>query len=376
MTFHSLNLRLDSPAALAAWLSTQPRPLWGVLGSTYHNTFIPDESQWRGAASMTSMARYYEDLGWSSGPHLFLAAGTAHDGIWVMTSPTQPGTHAGACNAKRFGLEVVGNFAERPMTRAQLVLLSEAAAALHDWAGLGPDIVAHRDCMPGRTCPGDAGYAQKADIQGLLAFAVERPPHTIYTQDSAIMGTTDVSALLVAERLVKAKQLYTPAEIRSFVVTYYRLCTNVGLNPLLAIAQMVHETGWLTSWWCDRPRRNAAGVGVNGRTRSASDPHPLPRELWHLDSAAMLWRHGVAFRTWTEDSIPAHVGRVLRYALKPGTETPVQQALIDRALAYRTLPETYYGIAPTLRGLEGTWAVPGTTYADKIAAIANRIGGA
>lgn len=376
--FANLNLRFDSPDALAAWLATQPRPSWRPVGSTYHNTLKPTQADWRGHPTMTGMATHYASLGWTTGPHLFIALGTSADGIFVMTSPTQPGTHSPSCNGSvtkpgRFGIEIVGNYHTTPLSLGQMSLLAECAAVLHRWAGIGPDINAHRDCDP-RTCPGNAAYAQKADIQALLAFAQQYPTPEPYTEMSPILGVTASSALTVAERVAgRPGQKYTPAEIRSIVATYYRICTPVGVNPLLAVAQMCHETGYLTSWWCDRPRRNAAGVGVTGQSRPATDPHPLPREVWHLDSVVGRWRHGCAFKSWEYESIPAHVGRLLRYALKPGTETPTQHLLMAQALGFRTLPEAYWGIAPTLRGLEGTWAVPGHTYADKIAAIANSL---
>jgi hypothetical protein len=47
--------------------------------------------------------------------------------------------------------------------------------------------------------------------------------------------------------------------------------------------------------------------------------------------------------------------------------------LVDRALSVRDLPLRYHGGAPTLRGLGGTWAVPGTVYPERIAAIAEAI---
>jgi hypothetical protein len=47
--------------------------------------------------------------------------------------------------------------------------------------------------------------------------------------------------------------------------------------------------------------------------------------------------------------------------------------MIGRAMSYRPLPASFRGAAPTWRGLNGRWAVPGATYADKIAEIANAI---
>ena len=79
-----------------------------------------------------------------------------------MTSPTIPGTHAGACNSVRFGCELVGDYQVRSIPMPLLTLASGAMAALHRYARLATaNVWAHRNCMPGRTCPGDAAYAQK-----------------------------------------------------------------------------------------------------------------------------------------------------------------------------------------------------------------------
>lgn len=386
--FHNLNLRFSAPDALAVWLASSPRPLWHPTGSTYHNTYRPDAASWRGHASMRSMQAHYASLGWDRGPHVFIAVGTQDDGIFIMTPPWLEAIHAGACNSVRFGLEVVGDFQSRPMSHAQLVALSETAAALHDWARIGPEINAHRDCMPGRTCPGDAAYAQRGDVQALLAFAQQTPPPTPrYTEDSPILGTTTASALAVAERLVKAKQHYTPREIRDIVALYYRTATPVGVNPLLCVAQMAHETGYLTSWWCDRVpgapgRRNPAGIGVNGQTRSATDPRPTPPDVWHLDRDAGLWRRGYIFADWTQ-AVVAHVGRLVGYTTKPSDRTPAQQALLFEATEHRPLPERVVGTATTLKQLGSAhnpsglgWAHPGHKYGAAISAIANTLGGA
>jgi hypothetical protein len=179
MPFHNLKLHFSSVAAFAAWLSARPKPAWKPSGSVFHNTYRPTEAQWAGLASMVSMQQTYESKGWDRGPHVYLALGSplpANDGIWVMTSPDLPGIHAGDCNDERFGIEVVGDFAARPMTAAQIDLLADTAAALHRYAGCGPDIIAHRDCMVDRTCPGASAYAQKPRIQSELRARMAAPP--------------------------------------------------------------------------------------------------------------------------------------------------------------------------------------------------------
>lgn len=389
-TFHNLNLRLTSPAALADWLASAPRPLWLPTGSTYHNTYRPDAASWRGHASMRSMQKTYEGYNWDRGPHIFIAVGTQDDGLFVMTPPWLEGIHAGACNIARFGLEVVGNFAQRPMSHAQLVALSETAAVLHDWARIGPDINAHRDCMPGRTCPGDAAYAQKADVQALLAFAQQTPtPTPAYTEHSPILGApranqTSVIAAIQLAHAERRKQRQRPQpkypDVTSLMLIiggYFDVCQPVGINTDLAIAQMLHETDWLCSDWCDRPRRNPAGIGVNGNKQRQAPDDPtgwalLPDGLWH---------EGLSFPNWYA-SVPAHVGRLVAYALAPEARSEAQAVLAAHALAYRPLPLDTQGSAPTLRPLGKVhnpsgrgWAQPGAVYGAKIATIANTLGG-
>lgn len=124
-----------------------------------------------------------------------------------MTPPTVPGTHAGACNSNHFGIEVVGDFQTKAPSAAQQQLLIDAVAALHRWAGIGPDLNAHRDCMAGRTCPGDAFYALKPQLQQRLAAAL-RPALPRYK--AGIYG-----AIAQQDRRADAPaaKYYTPGEL-------------------------------------------------------------------------------------------------------------------------------------------------------------------
>jgi hypothetical protein len=155
--------------------------------------------------------------------------------------------------------------------------------------------------------------------------------------------------------------------------------TVTAASTLLVTAQMIHETGNLSSWWSQRPRRNPAGIGVTGETRRADpgDPH-----AWAWNEERGLFAAGISFPTWTEHGIPAHVGRLLAYALPAAAPlTAGQRRLVETALSVRPLPDRLRGSAPTLDGLVGTWAVPGrqtvdgrgVTYAESIADIARRI---
>ena len=84
---------------------------------------------------------------------------------------------------------------------------------------------------------------------------------------------------------------YTDANVRYIVGRDFDVAVRAGVDPLVVIAQMSHETGHLSSYWSQKPRRNPAGIGVTGAPGA-----------------------GVSFPWWS-DSVDAHVGRLLAYAL-------------------------------------------------------------
>jgi hypothetical protein len=153
-----------------------------------------------------------------------------------------------------------------------------------------------------------------------------------------------------AERylLGRAHGEYNDDDIRVIVGHYYKTAAPVGLDPLLVVAQMVLETGGLTSFWSQRPRRNPAGIGVTGAPGA-----------------------GVSFASW-KIAVRAHTGRLLAYSLPAGEENPLQRQLIKEALAHRALPQRFRGVALRLEGLAGTWAAD-PQYAVKLARVANEI---
>jgi hypothetical protein len=194
------------------------------------------------------------------------------------------------------------------------------------------------------------------------------------TADASILAGAPSAAPEQCARFMLARPHgeYTENDIANVIVpAYFSTCAAGGADPVILIAQMVHETGCLTSWWSQRPRRNPAGIGVTGQKR----PEQPTSGAWQFDDQAGFWREGVAFPSWKDDSIPAHVGRLLAYALRDDQANAAQRALIARALSYRPLPASYRGAAPTLRGLAGRWAVPGTEYPNKLAQIASAIQG-
>lgn len=177
MAFDSTIIHWPTISAFTAYLQGVPRPAW-VKRFCNHNTYRPDETQWHGMKSMETLRDFYRDVKhWSSAPHLFLAASApspADTGIFQLTPITHPGTHAGACNADALGLESVGDFDRAPPSAAQYTLLIAVNLVLMRHWGLPPEnVVVHRDCMPGRTCPGK--YLTSAQIRADLNKAIARP---------------------------------------------------------------------------------------------------------------------------------------------------------------------------------------------------------
>lgn len=167
---------------------------------------------------------------------------------------------------------------------------------------------------------------------------------------------------------------YSPYDIGIIIDAYRSVGQRVGMDWFMAIAQMAHETGSLTSFWSQRPQRNPAGIGVDGTAVDGlpTDPPPAPSG-WAYNTQRNRWEKGISFPSWAADSVPAHMGRLLAYALRDEWANTEQRQLIAQALAWRPLPADRRGVALTYVGLNGKWAVPGTSYGQTIIALARKI---
>ena len=101
---------------------------------------------------------YQSQLGWSSGPHLFVDEYR----LWGMCPFNERGVHAVSFNRRAIGIEVLGNYdREDPLNGRGLACWNNAAAAtriLLDWLGLKPNaktVLFHRDDpKTSKSCPG------------------------------------------------------------------------------------------------------------------------------------------------------------------------------------------------------------------------------
>ncbi|MEI7771519.1 MAG: hypothetical protein WCI67_16120 [Chloroflexales bacterium] len=196
------------------------------------------------------------------------------------------------------------------------------------------------------------------------------------TEESPIFGPATATEEQVSQCILsRPTGAYTDHDVAGVIVpTYFLYCENLRVNPVIPIAQMLYETANLTSWWAARPRRNPAGIGVSGARQAAA---PAGGGAWAYSQDTRFWLAGVSFDSWEHDAIPAHVGRLLAWCLRPAERSAMQGALIARALSYRPLAARHHGSARSLKMLgkrhnlsgEG-WASPGTTYGRSIAALA------
>jgi hypothetical protein len=196
----------------------------------------------------------------------------------------------------------------------------------------------------------------------------------MYTDQSPLLGPPQATlAQALAFCRARCTRNYSLYDIDQVIIpAYWHLALSVSVDPVLAIAQMCHETGYLTSWWSQRPYRNPAGIGVTGR-EWATQPK---NGAWAFHNG--MWVEGVSFDGWVDAAIPAHVGRLLAYVLPQHhtmhgwviSGTPKQSELVKTALYYRDMPAQFRGSSRSVADLGGKWAFPGRQYGAKIAAIA------
>lgn len=180
-------------------------------------------------------------------------------------------------------------------------------------------------------------------------------------------GTVDQAVAWIAAR---ADASYADDAVREIVEAYRNIGENVGMDWFVSLAQMCHETGNLTSFWSLRPQRNPAGIGVTGVWQN--DP-PADTNGWAFNTQRNRWERGISFGSWAGEAIPAHLGRLLAYALRDDQANPNQYNLIQYALSFRGMSNTNRGVATTWVGLNGKWAVPGTTYGQTLLSLAQRM---
>jgi len=116
---------------------------WRPSFVVVHNTSQPSQAlyeqwqqrpNWTGEQWLRNLESYYGGMGWSAGPHAFVAK----DKIWGFTPFTGPGTHSPAWNSRTWGIETVGEFMTEQFNGGVRDNLIAALAILHNAIGLDP----------------------------------------------------------------------------------------------------------------------------------------------------------------------------------------------------------------------------------------------
>ena len=161
---------------LEAYVASLPFGAWRPQFVVLHNTQVPRLADWHsvpGDQRMRGLERYYRDqLGWSGGPHLFVA----DDQIWLFTPLTMPGVHSPSWNAISWGVEVVGDYDQEALPAPVRANVVSALATLHAAAGLDPQSLRLHKQDPKTThtfCPGHNLAGQRDAIVADVAAEIE-----------------------------------------------------------------------------------------------------------------------------------------------------------------------------------------------------------
>ena len=155
---------------------------------------------------------------------------------------------------------------------------------------------------------------------------------------------------------------------------YWQYAPAVGLDPAVAWAQLMLETGRID------PRARVGFLVVHAGQmefcrdwRNGTTALARPNTgVWQQDGA--IWREGLAFSSATQ-GVMAHIGRLIAYAVPPTQYAPAQAWAVGIALDWRPLPARYHGAAGAIEQFgNGVWAKD-TRYADKVASTPSRTDG-
>ncbi len=275
------------------------------------------------------------------------------------------------CNEPSLGIELE-NLGDGKEDYPEVQLKAAAWWIDHWWSLHGKiPVIRHAECdQHGKVDP------LGLKVQDVLKYLGESgappaPPSSQIAPDTAVLGAPRATMDQATRYLVKrgTDRSYTPEDVRLIANFYWLSSQMIGLDPLLLFSQMVHETGGLTSWWCLRPRRNPAGIGVTGETNRQRGQ---PGIDWAYDAHMGLWKRGHVFASW-DLGIKAHAAHLMTYAVTLDEMSEIQNRMLGFDPRFLAIPEHVRGTVKTLGDLDGKWAVPGNGYGKKIATIANTI---
>ena len=116
-----------------------------------HHTWDTIEEWKEGKVSILYYKKMYEEKGWQSGPHLFIAP----EGIWLFTDINLQGRHANEGNKGSVGIEMVGRYDENlPSGKVWENTKTALKILLKKFNLKTKDVHFHREYNPQKSCPG------------------------------------------------------------------------------------------------------------------------------------------------------------------------------------------------------------------------------
>lgn len=188
----------------------------------------------------------------------------------------------------------------------------------------------------------------------------------MYSGISTLKLTT-FSPIKIARKAAALKNAqYKEFDLMILLTDYERVSLSAGLDPFLVVAQNFHETDYMRSWWSKHPRNNFAGLGVTGEISKD------PKEGFVYHGIDKVYKKGHTFLNHP-DAVRAHIGHLLAYMYRDDEMNAIQLSISAFSPRKRFISPSIRGTVLRMQDLNGKWAVPGKTYGQSIATLANML---
>ena len=208
-------------------------------------------------------AYYRDQMGWSAGPHAFVA----HDKIWLFTPFTTPGVHTPSWNGTALGIELVGDYAREDDDRgdgfkAKMNCVA-VFAELHMKLGLNPETIRlHKeDPRTDHDCPGkDIEKSEFIElVRQYMGQAGEHPPAIPIFDQPAPKPEQDVPAAPEGVVLDLVGDLGLNLRVGSSAASKIAAVLPKGTRIAVVDEAMNGTTRWLRIWCRNKGVATSAG---------------------------------------------------------------------------------------------------------------------
>lgn len=190
-----------------------------------HNTSTPSLAQRPGgiltSQHIKNLHVYYQGLGWSGGPHLFVDA----TGIWVFNPLDKAGVHSPSYNSNAWGIEMLGDYQVESFTSGLGASVASNAqhaiaslAQLQGWATVNEKMLLHKEDpkTTHKSCPGKNVF--KTDFISKVNTILN--PVDELSEIKVVAGGVLIEGAYVNELNVTYTPLRTLCEALGLKVTY------------------------------------------------------------------------------------------------------------------------------------------------------------